>query len=95
MLDKYVNQLHQDEQIRPFEANRIALVICERTAGKRSRQLRKNLERSIAQALFTSLTKVTRLLNNTDQPTAPELAVIAQVLRVSANDLIQLQEAAK
>ena len=82
-------------EVRPFRANRIALIIYEIAQGESARALQKELRKAIEEALGASSTKVTRLLNNTDQPTSPELAVIAQVLSVSASDLIQLEEAAK
>ena len=92
MYENSTPESHHTEVVKPFEANRIALVIIERTQGRSGRRLQIALKKSIAQALASSLTKVTRLLNNTDQPTARELALIAQILGVPMGELIQLQE---
>ena len=95
MYENLAPESHHQDAIKPLEANRIALVIHEKTQGRRGRQLQIALKKSIAQELSSSLTKVTRLLNNTDQPTAHELVVIAQILGVTLDELIQLRDEGK
>jgi transcriptional regulator with XRE-family HTH domain len=87
-----VEEKFQEQKIKPFSANRIALVIEEKAQGKHGPRQRSALRAAIANALGTTLTKVSRMLNQTDQPTTPELATIAQVLGVTTDQLIKLEE---
>lgn len=80
-------------KIKPCVANSIGQAIVKKAAGPRASQTERFLRLSIAHALNASEKKVTRLINNTGQPpTMQELATIAQVLEVTIDQLIKLEE---
>lgn len=91
-VEMEMEQKFPEQKIKPFEANRIAAVMADITTGKHSRHFFRSLTNRIALALNVSAVKVGRMVNNIDQPTTPQLATIAQLLDVSPNDLIQLEE---
>ena len=80
------------QKILSFQANKIAQFMGDITSGRAGRARRKHMTATLAEELGVTSLKMGRMVNNIDQPTGPQLAIIAQMLKVKTDDLIKLEE---
>jgi transcriptional regulator with XRE-family HTH domain len=79
--------------VRKFQANTIKFVVDGKVAEARDEALRDALLEKLRTAMDCGPKKVARLLSNADQPTVQQLVAAAQVLGVSVDDLIKMEDA--
>lgn len=78
--------------LKKFQSNRLKFLLELRADESSIPNAQEALMEQLQQAMRCSAKKLTRLLNNTDQPTIEEMVAVSQVLSVSLDELVKLSE---
>jgi transcriptional regulator with XRE-family HTH domain len=76
--------------LRQFKGNRLALVIDKHVVDQSNPGLREAYKEKICASLKIKKNSYTMILNNTGQPSLAQLVLIAQILEVKLDDLVEL-----